>query len=466
MTGHGRALLNLALRCDLSTFIGRTFLHANPGQRYLHNWHIHAIAHHLELCATGRIKRLIITVPPRSLKSICASVAYPAWVLGHDPTRRIICVSYAQELSLDLARKSRDVLTSNWYPIIFPHTRLVRDTEAEQATTQGGSRLATSIGGTLTGKGGNIIIIDDPHKPEEASSRTSRARVLEWYRSTLSSRLDDPADDVIIVVMQRLHMDDLVGHLLEEGGWTHLDLPAIAVGDEEIPIGANLVHHRAPGDLLDPRRLTQATLDELRRKLGHFNFEAQYQQTPIPERGNLIKWDWFQTFEGEPHQRSGDEIVQSWDTAAKSGELNDYSVCTTWLKHGNIYYLLDVLRRKMDYPTLKRTAIGHASAWKAKTVLIEDTVTGTALIQDLREDRSSHAFSIIAVRPEGDKVMRMSAQSAKIEGARVFLPERAAWLDEFRTELLAFPDGRHDDQVDSMSQFLEWASTRKTVLFG
>ena len=220
-------LVGAMLRSDFYSFIRATFPIVSPSSAFAPNWHIEAIAFALMRVLRGEIKRLIITVPPRSLKSICASVAFPAFVLGHDPTRRIICVSYAEALARKHANDCRALMRSTLYHRLFPNTRIsnAKDTELEFATTRGGNRLATSIGGTLTGRGGNLIVIDDPLKPQDAYSEAARENTKQWYSNTLLSRLDDKTKDAIIVVMQRLHLDDLVGHLLEQEGWMHLNLP-------------------------------------------------------------------------------------------------------------------------------------------------------------------------------------------------------------------------------------------------
>ena len=199
-----------------------------------------------ERVAAGEIKRLIILVPPRSLKSICASVALPAWLLGSDPTRRIICVSYSADLAAKHARDCRAVMTAPWYQAVFPSTRLdpAKSAETEFMTTQRGFRLATSTGGTLTGRGGNIIIIDDPLKPADAHSDARRLDLQQWFSNTLLSRLDDKVNGAIVLVMQRLHIDDLAGYLMEQEGWEVLSLPAIAEVEQEVLIGPDKVHYR------------------------------------------------------------------------------------------------------------------------------------------------------------------------------------------------------------------------------
>ena len=450
-----RAVLNALLRSNLASFIQRCFQTVSPGDDFQPNWHIEAIAWHLEECLHGRIRRLIITLPPRNLKSICASVAYPAWVLGLDPTRRVICPSYSEILAGSLSRDCRSVVQSIWYQEAFPRTRISpsKNTELEFVTTAGGFRLATSVGGTLTGRGGNLIVIDDPMKPDEALSTARREAVNQWYDTTLYTRLDNKAKDVIVLVMQRLHVDDLVGHVLGKEPWAHLDLPAVAEKPQRIRVGRDAFHERKPGELLHPDREPRVTLDQLKISLGTHAFSAQYLQNPIPPEGNLIQWKWFRSYKRSPGKEAYDWIVQSWDTASKAEELRDYSVCTTWLRQGNRHYLIDVVRERLEYPFLKKRAVDLARQYEADAVLIEDKGSGTQLIQDLQHEG---LVLPIAILPEGDKVTRMSAQSAKIEAGCVFLPEEAPWLGEFEREVLQFPNGKFDDQVDSMSQYLGW----------
>ena len=456
-----RQLLESFLRTDLSGFIQRSFQTVAPAKRYLHNWHIDAIAWYLRQCLTGGITRLAITLPPRSLKSICASVAFPAWALGHDPTKRIICASYSENLAVKHALDCRAVMEAAWYRRIFPNTRLSREknTALNFLTSRQGYRYSTSVGGTLTGRGGNIIIVDDPIKPEEAISDTKRSATNEWFDRTLYSRLDDKREDVIIVIMQRLHVEDLIGYLLQKEPWVYLRLPAIADVEQAIPIGSGRTYLRKAGELLHPVRESKEVLDRIKLGLGSFNFSAQYQQCPVPPEGEIIKWEWFRSYDEPPARTADDRIVQSWDTASKAEEINDFSVCSTWLISGNDYYLIDVLREKLKYPDLKRRIIEHARRFSANSIIIEDKGSGIALIQELQRETADVPHPI-AFTPETDKVTRMHAQSAKIEAGQVHLPRRAEWLQEFRLELLQFPRGRHDDQVDSLSQFLNWIERR------
>jgi hypothetical protein len=290
-------LVAAILRCDFYSFIRATFPIVSPGDAFAANWHVEAIAYQLARVLKGEVKRLIITVPPRSLKSICASVAFPAFVLGHDPRRKIICVSYSEGLARKHANDRRAVMRSPLYTRLFPNTRIspAKDTELEFATTRGGNCLATSTGGTLTGRGGNLIVIDDPTKPQDAYSEAARESDKQWYGNTLLTRLDNKTEDAIVVVMQRLHTDDLAGHLLEQPGWVHLNLPAIAECEQRIALNATHSHLRRPGDLLHPEREPQSVLDAFKHSMGSLDFGAQYQQEPVAVGGNLVRSEWFNT---------------------------------------------------------------------------------------------------------------------------------------------------------------------------
>jgi predicted phage terminase large subunit-like protein len=444
------AHVNAACRKDFVSFVRKCFHVLAPSAIFYMNWHICAIAYCLEQVRLGVIKRLIITVPPRSLKSIISSVAFPAFVMGHDPTKRLIVASYSADLAIKHGNDFRAVVNSVEYRAIFPGMRIsaMKNTQAEVVTTLNGFRLAISVDGALTGRGGDIIIIDDPIAALAAlSSQKSREHVRDWYFNTLLSRLDDKQNGAIVLVMQRLHEDDLAGVLLRGSNeWTVLSLPAIAEQDEQIAIGNGQLHCRHADDVLHPERVPREVLESL-RELRAETFAAQYQQQPVAPDGALIKRAWVRRY--DQLSKSG-QIIQSWDVANKQGEENDYSVCTTWLVHENKYYLIDVLRGRFDFPTLRTKVSEHAKLHKASQVLIEDTGFGTALIQELK---TAH-FSIIPVKPEHDKKIRMSIQCAKFESGRVFFPKEAPWLADLEAELFAFPRGRHDDQVDSISQAL------------
>ena len=443
------------LRSDFRAFLQKVFAALNPGQDYIPSWHIEAIAYQLQRVLNGEITRLIINMPPRSLKSITASVALPAFALGHDPTKRFICVSYSGELAKKHSNDFRTIMQSEWYKNLFPESGIgpFKNNETEIELIARGFRLATSIGGTLTGRGGDVIVIDDPLKPEDAMSETKRNAPNEWFRSTLLSRLDNKSEGAIIVVMQRLHLDDLTGFLQRQSDeWTVLELPAIAECDQSIVIGPNGVHDRKIGDVLSPEREPIEVLEELKKTLGSDAFEAQYQQRPVPPGGAMVKRDWIQRYKHVPPENEHQYVLLSLDTASKGGPNNDWSVCTVWLAcKGKRRYLLDVWRRRVDYPTLKDAMRTLARRHKPRKILIEDAGTGIALVQELGNEFSG----VIAVKPHGDKIARMAATSDKFRAGKVFLPETASWLADLETELFAFPGARHDDQCDSISQALE-----------
>ena len=453
------------LRNDFMSFIEKSFYELNPQTELRIAPYIEIMAAKLEACRQGKIKRLIINLPPRYLKSHCASVAFTAWLLGHHPSTQIICASYGQDLADKLALDCRKLMQSQWYQILFP-ARLAPDKQAvnDFMTTAMGFRMATSVGGVLTGRGSDFIIIDDPLKPDDAFSDTRRNAVNNWYDGTLLSRLNDKANGCIIIIMQRLHQDDLVGHVLDLDDWEVVSFPAIAEDDEAFLIKSLLgsrVYRRTAGDVLHEERETQAMLATTRQNIGEYNFSSQYQQNPIPEGGAIVKSDWLQYYDGEPPSSRYPVILQSWDTANKSNELNDYSVCTTWCRNEERFYLLDVFRKRLNYPDLKRAVIDLKNKYRSGTILIEDKASGTSLIQDLKGDGVSN---VIGYEPPSgtDKVMRLYAQTALFENGQVFLPRQAHWLNDYRLELMSFPGTKHDDQVDSTTQALAYLNDKES----
>jgi predicted phage terminase large subunit-like protein len=455
------------LRRDLVAFTEKAFVELNPGATYLPNWHIEVIAAALEQCFTAKLRRLITNVPPRSLKSHLTSISFVAWILGHRPAAQIICASYAQDLADKLAADCRSIITTDWYQDLFPGTRLAsgRQSVHDFTTTQKGFRLATSVGGVLTGRGADFIVIDDALKPEEALSETQRKSVNDWYDHTLISRLNDKRNGCVIVIMQRLHEDDLIGHILKQEEWKLLKFPAIAEEDEchviATPYGVR-TFTRKLGEALHPEREPLEVLAVLREIQGEYNFSGQYQQAPSPLGGGLIKTQWFKTYTS-PEAPSGFELIfQSWDTANKSSQLNDYSVCTTWGLYKDHLYLLHVLRKRLDYPDLRRAVKEQAQIYKAKNIIIEDKASGTQLIQDLLADG---VHGTTRYEPKMEKIMRMHSVSSTIENGFVHIPAQAFWLPEYLHEMAAFPNGKYDDQVDSTSQALDW-SKNQTPVYG
>lgn len=275
--------LCLILKLDLTSFIERSFYELHPSRRLELAPHIEVIATRLEAVRRGEIKRLIINLPPRHLKSHCVSVAFIAWLLGHHPAKHVICASYGQDLADDLAAACQRLMRSPFYRALFGNVLGGRQAVNDFETIGGGRRLATSVGGVLTGRGADIIVLDDPQKTDEALFETSRKATHTWFDTTLLSRLNDKAQGSIIIVMQRLHCDDLVGHVLEQGGWDVLSMPAIAEVEEcdliDGPLGRRFFR-RMPGDVLHPARENAESLTTTRRAISELTFASQYQQNP------------------------------------------------------------------------------------------------------------------------------------------------------------------------------------------
>lgn len=497
-----REVLNSISRQNFISFIERSFKTVSPGSEYIPNWHIDLIADRLQAVENGEIKRLIINIPPRYLKSICVNIAWPAWLLGHNPTKRIISASYSQAIATRHSLDTRLILESDWYKKLFPQTKITNDQNEKDKfiTTRRGFRLAVGVGGSLTGEGGDILIIDDPHNPVNIMSKLARDTVTSWYEQVFASRLDSKKKGAIVLIMQRLHEEDLTGYLLKRAGniWHHLKIPAIAEKNITYHYFSNPKRNytypeRTP---LHPSRESVENLKLIKEELGSHTFGSQYQQNPLPADSGMIKLEWLkrydlcsvinsnnnpfnlglgQAFQGELEEsilntrpknesevkRSNNSklkaFYQSWDSAIKSANHNDYSVCTTWAEDENSYYLIDVLRVKMEYPELKRTIINSYKKYKPTAVLMEDKASGQILTQELKKETK---IPIIPINPTIDKISRFAAVTTFFEAGKVKLPESAEWLLDYETELLSFPKSANDDQVDSTSQFLNWVKNK------
>src|ERR1700730_9754544 len=452
-------IVKASFRFHLLTFGRKSFSMLNPTTVWKDNWHMNAICYQFKRVISGRCNRLIITLPPRTLKSHFGSIVLPAYMLGRDPTKKIICVSYSQDLAIKLGADCRRLIETSWYNRLFPNLRLSRSTATEIETDRGGYRLTTSTEGTLTGRGGDLIIIDDPLNANDAYSKTARDAVNRWFSTTLVSRLDDPSAGAIVVIMQRLHEDDLVGHLMKLGQWDFLNLPAIAPEDIEVPLSDHKRYLWKKDELLHGARLSRPVLEARKREMGTDVFNAQFLQTPVPETGNTLHRGWLKWYDAAPMAQSGDQNVQSWDTAMKTG----YSVCLTFrIRNKNEYYLLDVLRRRLEFQDLLKVVAPLAAQFQAGTVLIEEQASGIPFVQMAK---NLGVQGVLGIKQRADKQTRMRSAIPKIEGGSLFLPRSAPWLDDFLLEYLAFPNGAHDDQMDALSQFLNWCNNQGGSFF-
>jgi predicted phage terminase large subunit-like protein len=450
-------VIDAILRNDMASFLRAAFAEVSPGTTLVWGAYLDLISARLAKVVSGECRNLIITMPPRHLKSICVSVALPAFFLGHYPAKEILAISYGQDLAKKFAEDTRTLMQSEFYTRIFD-TRLSSPRQSPHAlrTTAGGIRRATSIEGTATGLGAELIIFDDPQKPNEALSEAVRRSTNQTFENTFLSRRTNPATCRTVIVMQRLHEDDFVGHVLGlDYDWEVLNLPAIAEMDEAYPYQTfmgNFMYRRAEGAALHPARIPITELDRLRANIGEAVWASQYMQRPAPAGGGLVNTAWFKPYNDADLPTSFDRKIQSWDTANTISQMSDFSVCTTWGLKGNRIYLLHVFRKRLSFPELKRAIREQDIAWDPSEIFIEDHASGTSVIQDLLNDGF---HKVQGHKPKGDKQMRMAGQATCIENGSVYIPQEAHWLPEYLHELAVFPNGKHDDQVDSTSQALD-----------
>lgn len=468
-----RRLFDHLAREDFYFFVQCVFSFLHPGEPFVPSLVVEAICSELCWMMDPRRRRpeegnkLIINCPPRSLKSLICSVAYPLFVLGHNPRRKIMSITYGDELTRDLADLRRRVLEAPFYRRLFPHLIFSKNTVSKIRTSHGGYIIGTSVGGTLTGRGADEFIVDDPIKAADALSRAKRESTNNWLGSTLASRPNNKRKARIILVMQRLHVEDPTGSLMATGQYNCLCIPAIAEDEETLSLMYGRDYTRLPGEVLDPVREPLPVLESLRQVMTDSVFAAQYQQQPVPPEGGLFKVRHFQRYDVAPYQRERDTVVISWDTAFTEGERADYSVGTTWLIQGDRYYLLDLVRERLGFPALQAAVVAAKKRYPGSHILVEKAGSGTSLWQSLKDQK----VHVIPIKVDTDKVVRAHQVTPVLEADRIYLPHAAPWLDAFINEVAAFPGNTtHDDQVDSFCQAINWWEARKLrrsiTLFG
>ncbi len=449
-------IVEAVARQRLLPFVRLVFGHLNPEKPPVRpSWYLMAMRYWLERVVVGELLRSMIWLQPRALKSITVAVAFRCWLLGRNPSEEIMIATYSGDLSRQHADHRRSVFEAEWYQKLFPRTRIAPrgNRQEEIITTRNGRCLSISVGGRATGSGANFLILDDIMKADEAGSEAARAAMKIWFDAAASQRLNPKGTGAIISIQQRLHEDDLPAYLRDKG-YACLCLPAIAQRDAEIAISPGRTHLFRRGTLLCPELITREQLEKKRLESGAQVYSAQYLQDPVAPEGNLIHLEHFRRFENPIGREQFEKVFQSWDTATSALITADWSVCTTWGYLAGRYFLLDIFRRHVRYFDLKQAVIALKNKWRADRVLMEDANAGTGLIQEFRK---SGPFRIISCRPTKSKVEKLLAQTGQIEEGRVFLPARLDGLDNLLSELRAFPHGRHDDMVDSLSQMLEYA---------
>ena len=465
MTTPKNSEVHALLRLYFIAFLAKVFATLHPGKELDLTWYIEAMCYQLELVRDGDTTRLIINVPPRTLKSITVSVAWPAFLLGHDPTLKIMVVSHSTDLATDLSNKFRQIVEADWYREVFPTMSGAprKDNERVFETSVGGRRDARSVNANILGMGADLIIVDDPLDPGEMTTQLAEERVNLWLDEKLSTRLNNPARSPVVLVMQRLSVNDPVAHMSASEHWDKLVLPAIAPFDIEVPIGPDVAHLFRQGDLLDPERLPIEILETQKSKMGTANYQAQYLQAPVPDGGGMVDLSLFQRYDTLP--REFDVRFLSVD-AASGSQSGSYSVILVFQITDGRLYLADCHRGYWSFPELKIRVEKVALELKAELIVIEKASNGEALLEVLdKEFGRKKSWEMLVPWPARKaKDTRMAKAMISVEKGKVLLPRDATWLATLETELAAFPSGKHDDQVDALSQgilfFEKYPSTR------
>jgi predicted phage terminase large subunit-like protein len=450
-------------RRSLHVFMRQAWHVVEPGTPFVDGWHLHAICAHLEAVSAGHIRNLLINIPPRHAKSLTVAVFWPTWEWLTHPERRWLFASYALSLSVRDSLKCRRLILSPWYQRNYGHLyRLTDDQNAKLRfeNDKTGYRLSTSVDSAATGEGGDRLVVDDPHNVREAESEATRASTITWWDETMSTRLNDQRTGAKVIVMQRVHASDLSGHVLEQGGYEHLCLPA----EYEPTTHRTGIGWRDPrthdGDLLWPERVGPPEIAALKVQLGTYGYAGQMQQRPSPRAGGLFKRAWWRSYDPATFVRyQALEVIQVWDTAFQEKTSADYSVCATWARTPEGAFVLDVYRARLEFPDLKRQARALYAQWQPAVVLVEDKASGQSLIQELRrpDERDPERWPrlpVLAVPVDRDKLARATAVTPYVEAGMVHLPDVAPWVADWVQEHADFPNAPHDDQVDTTSMAL------------
>lgn len=455
---------------SLYEFVKQAWPVIEPGTPFVEGWHIKVVCDHLEAVTDGRIKNLLINIPPGSMKSILVSVCWPAWEWINNPTLRYLGASYGADLAIRDAMKCRDIVTSEWYATNWPHVsiRAGDDQKTKYGLTGGGWRMATSVGGRATGEHPDVKICDDPHSAKMADSDAERLAALEWFDRTLSSRGVSRGAKTVIV-MQRLHESDLSGHVMRKGNfakeWSHLCLP-MEFDEQRSKTALNFVDHRKVGELLWPNLYTKAMVDKMKIDLGSYGTAGQLQQRPAPAEGGIVKRDWFKKWPRGVKLPKFEFVLQSYDTAFTKDTTNDPTGCITFgiFSHEGMMnaMILDCWTKHMEYPELRKEAQEEYKSrygdneQRVDLVLIEEKGSGITLIQDLQRTG-------INIRPynpgRADKWQRLHSISHLLEQGLLWIPESNAspgdfmkWAWPYVDQMISFPNAEHDEYVDCTSQ--------------
>lgn len=461
-------------RRSLLNYIRAAWHLVEPSRPFLANWHIEAICEHLEAVKAGEITRLVINIPPVCMKSLTTCVFWPTWAWTDRPQTKWIYASYSAGLSRRDALRSRRVLESDWYRRRWGDSFESRSgdewTATKYANDRGGFRLSTSVAGMVTGDHADVQVVDDPLKPQDAlgsaqTSRTALEKAWVWWNETMSTRLVDFEKSSRVIIMQRLHEDDLAGRVLKDAGYDHLCLPMEF--DPATKVVSSLGFEdprREPDELLWPSRFARPDVDRLKRELGSLGSAAQLQQIPSPRGGSIFKREWLRYYyrPGFEHLRSDlceplpegfDQEIQAWDLSFKGGDSGSHVGGAVLGKKGSNTYVLDRVCERLDFADTCSAVEAWATKWpKAIAKLIEDAANGPAVFSALK----NRIPGIVLVKPGGGKEARANAVSPILEAGNFYLPhpEMVPWAGALEANLLAFPSGSVDDDVDAVTHGL------------
>ena len=439
------------------------------GQELIPNWHIKLLCDRLQVEAERivsggeRGKHLLINVPPRTLKSELVNVFFSVYCWILKDSIQFISSSYSASLSIVLSTQSRRLIESDWFIEHFPDIKLSKDenTKSRFTTTNGGLRYSTSTGGTVTGMGGDVIVIDDPQNPQLARSEVERENANRFFNETLRSRLNNPDKGIFIVIMQRLHENDMTGMLLEKEphNWEHICLPA-EISDNVKPIELQELY---VDGLLFPQRLSKSVLDGFRIGLGSYGYSGQYSQLPSPSEGGIFKGAWFNTIKELPNNLKLDQLKWDFylDTAYTNKQENDATAMLCAAFHNNELYIREVRAVRMEFPELIKeiqnfTILNGYS--NRSRIYVEPKASGKSIVQMLK--RSTGLNIMEDKPPTQDKISRASSISAFVESGRVSMLD-GRYIDNFLNELKAFPNGSHDDMVDVLIMAIDRNTNRR-----
>ena len=442
-------------RCDFGTFVELAFPILHPGKKLIHAPYLDVLVALLEGCAAGRSDRVIVNLPPGYMKSMLTSIMYPAWRLGVDPTLKFVCISYGDDLAHKHSASTRTLMQSPEYRAIFPGTVLDKKAENWLTTTKGGHRYATAVGSDITGFRASEIIVDDPIEPEDGSSELVKEKLRSWISSSVLTRFEDNAKNVLILVMHRVAPDDLAGTLQDQGGYFTLSLPLVAEKQETFASQGHVIMTRQPGELLHPGRMTEEQLERLKREISPHAFASQYQQRPVLGGSGMCSVDRLARYDKPP---KFELVIHSWDIGATL-EGNP-SVCTKWgaatdsAGQDNIY-LTDVVRLKLEIPDVRDAIKAHDKLNKPDLIILDHRGAGIGVEQDLRKAGYRHLYPASKDGAANDsKIDRFGKALLCMYDGVVKFPLSAPFLDDVLYALATFPELKEFDLIDSITQLV------------